>query len=97
MNGCFVGFDPTPLVSTVLALKKKRAKCILACATHAVLSGPAIERLRQAPLDEIVLTNTVPIHDAKLLPNMTVLSVAGLLAKAIRSIHEETSVSNLFV
>jgi ribose-phosphate pyrophosphokinase len=85
------------LVSTVLALKKKRAKSILACATHAVLSGPAIERLRQTPLDEIVLTNTVPIHDAKLLPNMTVLSVAGLLAKAIRSIHEETSVSNLFV
>ena len=85
------------LVNTALALKKKRAKRILACATHGVLSGPAIERLRHAPLDEIVLTNTVPIHDAKRLPNMTLLSVAGLLAKAIRSIHEETSVSNLFV
>jgi ribose-phosphate pyrophosphokinase len=85
------------LVSTVLALKKKRAKRVLACATHGVLSGAAIERLRQAPLDEIILTNTVPVRDSKLLPNMTVLSVAGLLGKAIRSIHEETSVSNLFV
>jgi len=85
------------LVNTAVALKKKHAKRILACATHGVLSGPAIERLEHAPLDEIILTNTVPIQESKLLPNMTLLSVGGLLAKAIRSIHEETSVSNLFV
>jgi ribose-phosphate pyrophosphokinase len=85
------------LVNTVQALCKKKAKRVLACATHAVLSGPAVERLRKAPLDEIILTNTIPVDRSKALPNMTFLSVAGLLAKAIRSIHEETSVSNLFV
>ncbi len=85
------------LVNTVLALKKKKARRILSCATHPVLSGPAIERLRHAPLDEIVVTNTVPVPEERVLPNMTFLSVAGLLAKAIRSIHEESSVSNLFV
>jgi ribose-phosphate pyrophosphokinase len=85
------------LVSTVCALQKRKAKRILACATHAVLSGPAIARLKEAPIEEIVFTNTIPVQDAKILPNMKVLSVADLLAKAIRSIHEETSVSNLFV
>ena len=85
------------LVNTALALRKKKAKRIFACATHAVLSGPAIERLRKVPLDEIILTNTVPMDESKALPNMTFLSVGDLLAKAIRSIHEETSVSNLFV
>jgi ribose-phosphate pyrophosphokinase len=85
------------LVNTVVALRKHRAKRIFACATHAVLSGPAIERLGKAPLEEIILTNTVRIDESKILPNMTILSVAGLLAKAIRSIHDETSVSNLFV
>lgn len=85
------------LVSTVSALKKRNAKKIISCATHGVLSGPAISRLKDSPLEEIVLTNTVPIRGSKLLPNMKILSVASLLAKAIRSIHEETSVSNLFV
>ncbi len=85
------------LVNTVHALRRKKAKRVLACATHPVLSGPAIDRLRNAPIDEIILTNTIPIDPAKVLPNMTLLSVAGLLAKAVRSIHEETSVSNLFV
>ncbi len=85
------------LVKTVDALHKKKAERILACATHGVLSGPAMDRLKCSPLDEIILTNTVPIDQSKKLPNMTLLSVAGLLAEAIRSIHEETSVSNLFV
>ena len=85
------------LVNTALALRKKKAKRIFACATHAVLSGPAIERLRKVPLDEIILTNTVPTDESRALPNFTFLSVGDLLAKAIRSIHEETSVSNLFV
>lgn len=85
------------LVNTVQALKKKRAKRILACATHPVLSGPAIERLRHAPLDEIIVANTVPVPESRRLPNMTFLSVAGLLAKAIQNIHDESSVSNLFV
>ena len=85
------------LVNTVKALKKKKALRVIACATHPVLSGPAIERLRDAALDEIVVTNTVPVPAERILPNMTFLSVASLLATAIRNIHEESSVSNLFV
>lgn len=85
------------LVNTVLALKKKKAERIFACATHGILSGPAIDRLRNAPLEKIIVTNTVPLDASKILPNMVVLSVAGLLGNAIQSIHEETSVSNLFV
>jgi len=86
------------LVNTVKALKEKGAEKIYACATHGVLSGPAIERLSGAPLEKIIVTNTIPIGKSKKLPkNMVVLSVAELLGKAIRSIHEETSVSNLFV
>jgi len=85
------------LVNTVLALKKKKAERIFACATHGVLSGPAIDRLRNAPIEKIIVTNTVPLDESKILPNMTRLSVAGLLGTAIQSIHEETSVSNLFV
>ncbi len=85
------------LVNTAKALRKKKAKRIFACATHGVLSGPAIKRLEKSPIEKIILTNTVPLGNEKLLPNMTVLSVAELLGKAIQSIHEETSVSNLFV
>lgn len=85
------------LVNAALALRKKKAERVFACATHGILSGPAIERLRSAPIEKIILTNTVPIEESKILPNMTVLSVAGLLGDAIQSIHEETSVSNLFV
>jgi ribose-phosphate pyrophosphokinase len=85
------------LVNTVLALKKKKAERIYASATHGILSGPAIDRLGSAPLEEILLTDTVPIAPEKVLPNMKVLSVAPLLGTAIQSIHEETSVSNLFV
>jgi ribose-phosphate pyrophosphokinase len=85
------------LVQTAHAMRKKKANRIVACATHPVLSGPAIARLRDADLDEIILTNTIPLDSARTLPNMKVLSVAALLAEAIRNIHEEASVSNLFV
>jgi len=85
------------LVNTVRALKEKGAEKIFACATHGVLSGPAIDRLRGAPLEKIIVTNTIPISESKMLHNMVVLSVAGLLGEAIKSVHEETSVSNLFV
>ncbi len=85
------------LVNTAAALRKKKARRIIACATHGVLSGPALERLKKSPVEKIILTNTVPIEGPKLLPTMVVLSVAQLLGKAIQSIHEETSVSNLFV
>jgi ribose-phosphate pyrophosphokinase len=85
------------LVHTVMALKRKKANRVFACATHGILSGPAIARLKNAPIEQIVITNTVTMDKSKILPNMVILSVAGLLGKAIQSIHEETSVSNLFV
>jgi len=85
------------LVNAVNALRKKKAGKVFACATHGILSGPAIERLRNAPIEEIILTNTVALEKDRILPNMKILSVAELLGMAIQSIHEETSVSNLFV
>ena len=80
------------------ALKAAGAVKVLACAVHGVLSGPAIERIEHSPLDEMIVTNTIPLRgDAKQSKKIVVLSVARLLGQAIRSIHEETSVSSLFV
>jgi ribose-phosphate pyrophosphokinase len=80
------------------ALKAAGAGKVLACAVHGVLSGPAIERIEHSPLDEMIVTNTIPLRgDAKQCKKIVVLSVARLLGQAIRSIHEETSVSSLFV
>src|SRR6266851_3071174 len=72
------------------------AREVYACATHAVLCGPAIERLRDAPLKQIVLTDSIPVPPNKQLPNIKVLSVAPLLADAIKRIHFNESVSKLF-
>jgi ribose-phosphate pyrophosphokinase len=80
------------------ALKQAGAARVLACAVHGVLSGPAIERIEAAPLDELLVTNTIPLSgDRANCTKVKVLSVARLLGQAIRSIHEETSVSSLFV
>ena len=78
------------------ALKERGANDIYACATHALLSGPAVERLSSAPFREIVVTNTVPIPDSKRFPQLTVLSVDELLGRAIRYTHSNESVSSLF-
>jgi ribose-phosphate pyrophosphokinase len=72
------------------------AREIYACATHAVLCGPAIERLRDAPIKQIVVTDSIPLPPEKQLPKITVLSVAQLLADAIKRIHLNESVSKLF-
>jgi ribose-phosphate pyrophosphokinase len=77
-------------------LVKQGAREVFACCTHAVLSGPAVERIRESPITEVVVTNTIPLR-AKETDKITVLSVAPLLGEAIRSIHEETSVSRLFI
>ena len=71
---------------------------MLACAVHGVLSGPAIKRIEESPLDELIVTNTIPLTaERERCSKIKVLSVARLLGQAIRSIHEETSVSSLFV
>jgi ribose-phosphate pyrophosphokinase len=80
------------------ALKEAGAERVLACAVHGVLSGPAIERIDKSPLDQLIVTNTVPLSEAgRRCKKIVVLSVARLLGQAIRNIHEETSVSSLFV
>jgi ribose-phosphate pyrophosphokinase len=84
------------LVKTAQALLDNGAAAVYACATHAVLSGPAVENISHSPLMEVVVTNTIPLTEsAAAEPKIKVLSVAGLIGSAIRSIHEETSVSRL--
>jgi len=85
------------LVKTVDALLEAGAKEVYACASHPVLSGPAIERIAASRLKQLVVTNTIPLSaEAQRLPKIKVLSIAGLLGRAIESIHMETSVSTLF-
>ena len=80
------------------ALKVNGASRIIACAVHGVLSGPAIERIEKSPIDKLIVTNTIPLSAAgAACSKVVVLSVARLLGQAIKSIHEETSVSSLFV
>ena len=80
------------------ALKDAGAERVLACAVHGVLSGPAIDRIEKSPLDQLIVTNTIPLSpEAQQCRKIVVLSVARLLGQAIRNIHEETSVSSLFV
>ncbi|MBI1962195.1 MAG: ribose-phosphate pyrophosphokinase [Candidatus Rokubacteria bacterium] len=85
------------LIQAVGALVREGARRVLACGVHAVLSGPAMERIAGSPLEEVVVTNSIPVSDAKRAARVTVLSVAPLLGEAIRRIHDEESVSTLFV
>jgi ribose-phosphate pyrophosphokinase len=85
------------LVKTVDALLANGAAAVHACASHAVLSGPAIDRIANSRMEQLVVTNTVPLREAaQKLSKIKVLSIAGLLGAAIESIHMETSVSSLF-
>ena len=86
------------LTKTVDALRAKGARRILAAGVHGVLSGPAIQRIEQSPLEQVLITNTTPVEE-KLAKSskLRALSVAPLLGEAIRRIHENSSVSSLFV
>jgi ribose-phosphate pyrophosphokinase len=85
------------LTKVAEALKKEGAKSIVASCVHAVLSGNAIERIANSPLEKVVITNTVPAEKARASAQYKCLSIAPLLAEAIKSIHDETSVSRLFI
>ena len=87
------------IVKAAVALKGAGADRVFACAVHGVLSGPALERLEAAPIEQVIITNTIPLAKEKVecCKKIKQLSVARLLGQAIRSIHEETSVSLLFV
>jgi len=79
-------------------VRRAGSPLVLACVTHSVLSGPAIERLRKSELDELVTTDTIPLRpDAAALEKIRVLSVAPLLGEAILRTHEEASISSLFI
>jgi len=80
------------------ALKEKGAKKVLAACTHAVLSGPAIDRINNSVIEELIVTNTIQLDSKQeKCKKLTVLSIASLLAEAIKRIHEESSISSLFV
>src|SRR6201982_1618621 len=86
------------LVKTASALKENGACAVYACASHPVLSDPAVDNISKSPLTEVVVTNTIPLGDsAKREAKIVVLTIAGLIGRAIQSIHEETSVSKLFL
>jgi ribose-phosphate pyrophosphokinase len=86
------------LVNAANALKKEGAAEIAACATHPVLSGPAVQRIVESPIGEVVVTNSIPLsEEARATGKFRVVSVARLLAEAIRRIHNSDSVSSLFV
>ena len=97
---CLIPDDMIDTAGTVTeaarVLKQLGGRDIYVCATHALLSGPAVERLRDAPIAEVCVTDTVAISPARRFEQLTVLSVGELLSKAIRYTHSEQSVSSLF-
>jgi ribose-phosphate pyrophosphokinase len=84
------------LVKGAELLKREGAEHIIACASHAVLSGPAIERLENSPIEKLIVTNTIPLDASKQSDKIVQLSVAKLLGEAIARIHDDSSVSELF-
>jgi ribose-phosphate pyrophosphokinase len=84
------------LIETTQALQREGVREIYACATHGILSDPAVERIRSAGLREVVLTDSIPLSPDRHIPEITVLSVAPLIGEAIRRIHRGESVGALF-
>ena len=86
------------IVTAAAALRKAGARRVIGCCTHGVLSGPAIERLRSSAIEELVVTDTIPVRpEAQKSGKVNVRSVAHLLAEAIRRTHDEESISSLFL
>jgi ribose-phosphate pyrophosphokinase len=97
---CVIVDDMIDTAGTVVqgaeVLLAQGAERVTAAATHGVFSGPAIDRLKNAPIDEVVITNTLPLPEEKRLDKIVVLSIAAILADAIRAVFEDASVSDLF-
>jgi len=97
---CLIADDLVDTAGTVSeaakALRRLGARRIFVSATHAVLSGPAVQRLTEAPIEEIAVTNTIDLPEERRFPTLNVLSVGGLLARAIANTHRDKSVSSLF-
>jgi ribose-phosphate pyrophosphokinase len=84
------------IVQAAEALFEQGAAEVIVAATHAVLSGPAVDRLKNSQITEVVVTNTLPLTDDRLFPKLTVLSIAPMLARAIREVFDDGSVTSLF-
>jgi ribose-phosphate pyrophosphokinase len=84
------------IASAAEALKRLGARDVYACATHGLLSGPAVQRLTDSPIRELVVTDTINLPEERRFDRLTILSVGELLSKAIRYTHAEQSVSSLF-
>jgi ribose-phosphate pyrophosphokinase len=84
------------IVSAADVLMARGAKEVWAMATHAVLSGPAIDRLKNSVITKVVVTNTLPLSDDKLFDKVEVLSIAPLIADALNAVFDDTSVSEIF-
>lgn len=86
------------ITQAAIALKESGAKRVIAACAHAVLSGPALDRINDSVLEEVIVTNTIPMEEKqKKCKKLKVLSVASLLGEAIKRIHEESSISSLFI
>jgi len=86
------------LCAAAEVVRRAGAPHVLACATHPVLSGPAIERIARSEIDQLITTDTIPLRaEARAVPKIHVLSVAALVGEAIRRTHEEDSISTLFI
>ena len=99
-KNCIIMDDMIDTAGTICnaakAIKELGAKTVYAGATHAVLSGPAIDRIKDSVFEEMVLLNTIYLPEEKRLPNMKVISVAPLFAEAMTRVHNNGSVSALF-
>jgi ribose-phosphate pyrophosphokinase len=99
-RSCILVDDMIDTASTITnaakQLKEAGAADVIAAATHGILSGPALDRLKNAPISEVVLTNTLPIPPERQMDTMTVLSIAPLIARAVREVFEDGSVTSLF-
>ncbi|OFX33329.1 MAG: ribose-phosphate pyrophosphokinase [Armatimonadetes bacterium RBG_16_67_12] len=84
------------LTAAASALVARGVESVYACCTHPILSGPAVDRIAQSPIRELIATNTVPVSQAKRIDKVRIVSIAPMLAEAIRRIHEDRSVSTLF-
>ena len=86
------------LTNGAKALMERGAKTVSACCTHPVLSGPAVKRINESPLEELIVTNTVPLsEEAQKSDKINVLSVAELFAEAIKRINNNDSINSLFI
>jgi ribose-phosphate pyrophosphokinase len=78
------------------ALRENGAADVIVAATHPILSGPAVDRLKNSGISEVIVTNTLPIAEDRMFPQLTVLSIAPMIARAIREVFDDGSVTSLF-